>query len=306
MDYNNPMGKFQCFPGRVLWGEIPAKKGENMILNQVVCTDALTGLKNLPSESVDMCITSPPYYNLRDYKDCKQIGWEATSEEYVENLIQIFMEVWRVLKNSGTLWINIGDTYEKKCLLNIPERISVELSRRGWVKRNTIIWYKPSVIPLSVKDRFTVDFEYLYFFSKNKKYFFNQQFEPSIDKEYRERGKIRPKKDNRKGFEIRNGLSDQVGGRKWRNKRTVWSINNKGLKGYHSAVFPEELIETPILAGTDIGGVVLDVFMGSGTTAVVSKKLGRNFIGFEINPEYMELINERIRTTEYIKPLSEY
>jgi len=161
-------------------------------------------------------------------------------------------------------------------------------------------------MPISVKDRFTVDFEYLYFFSKNKKYFFNQQFEPSVDKEYRERGKIRPTNQGRKGFEIRGGLHQQVGGRKNRNKRSVWEISTKPYKEAHFAVFPEKLIETPILAGTDIGGVVLDVFMGSGTTAVVSKKLGRKFIGFEINPEYIELIQNRLDETAYIKGLDQW
>jgi len=111
MDYNNPMGKFQCFPGRILWGEIPAKKGKNMILNQVVCTDALTGLKELPSESVDMCITSPPYWGLRDYGVENQLGLEPTLEEYLLKLVEIFREVRRVLKDDGTLWVNVGDRY---------------------------------------------------------------------------------------------------------------------------------------------------------------------------------------------------
>jgi site-specific DNA-methyltransferase (adenine-specific) len=258
-------------------------------------SDVLNALKQFPDESVDCVIMSPPYWGLRDYGVDGQIGLE---------------EVYRVLKPSGTCWVNLGDTYggsgagttknvdiEKykqnakesyilpggkakssklrntkynKSLLMIPERFAIGMIERGWILRNQIIWHKPNAMPESAKDRFTVDYEYIFFFTKNKKYYFKQQFEQnkSSDKT------------------TRNPLG--------RNKRCVWSINTKPFKGAHFAVFPPEIPETCIKAGSNEDNVILDIFMGAGTTAVACEKLNRRWIGVELNPDYCEIVRSRL------------
>jgi len=302
-------------------------EGNNIKKNTVYNMDALEGLKTLPDGCVDMCVTSPPYWGLRDYGVDGQLGLEPDFNEYIDKLCTIFDEVRRVLKDEGTCWVNIGDSYNgsgkagsnpeyqkkhtsfgkimtekskfgkpvndkrigKKSLIGIPFRFAIEMIKRGWILRNTIIWHKPNCMPSSVKDRFTVDFEYLFFFSKNKKYYFEQQTEP-VKKVDTTRTSL-----NRLGNgELAGNLRFGSNG-KQRNMRTVWNISTKPYKGAHFAVFPEELIETPIKAGCPANGVVLDPFMGSGTTAMVAKQLGRNYIGFELNKEYIPLINQRLQ-----------
>ena len=272
-------------------------------MNHIYQGDALEVLQSLESQQVDMCVTSPPYWGLRDYGVEGQLGLEPDFNEYIDKLCTIFDEVKRVLKDEGTCWVNISDTYggsgagttkdlkkvEKynpkesftlkkltpssklrstnlqKSLIGIPFRFALEMINRGWILRNTIIWHKPNCMPSSVKDRFTVDFEYLFFFSKNKKYYFEQQTEP-----VKTVNTTRTSLNGLGNGELAGNLRFGSNG-KHRNMRTVWKIPTKPYKGAHFAVFPEELIETPIKAGCPANGIVLDPFMGSGTTASVAK-----------------------------------
>ena len=297
--------------------------------------DCLEVMKTLESESVNCVVTSPPYWALRDYGMKEQLGLEPTFKEYIDKLCNIFDEVKRVLRKDGTCWVVIGDTYGgsgnasghkeetknlgyktskmgatkgitqkllPKCLLGIPFRFSLEMMNRGWILRNTLIWHKPNCMPCSVKDRFTVDFEYVFFFVKNKKYWFETQYEPHKSFDDYKRRKIKEKKgntehprsdlhcDNEGNFRDRKDYYGEQG----RNKRCIWKITTKPFKDSHFAVFPEELIETPIKAGCPESGVVLDPFIGSGTTALVSEKLNRRWIGIELNPEYVEIAKKRI------------
>jgi DNA modification methylase len=269
----------------------------------IKCGDALEQLRMLNDESIDMVITSPPYFRMRDYKESRQIGMEDLPEQFIIRLCDIFLEVKRVLKPTGTLWVNIADTYgqnwrwggkdtatelqkgnagtmdfmgkkgkdvdvPKKSLCCIPARFQIEMVRCGWALRNTIIWHKPNCMPSSVKDRFTVDYEYLFFFSKSEKYYFNQQKEAQ-----------------------------------GRNKRCVWTIPTQANTIKHYAMFPEKLVETPILAGCPPGGIVLDPFCGTATTGVVAMKMGKSFLGIDIKQEYCEIARERL---EWAKPKSEW
>lgn len=280
-----------------------------MDLNKIYTGNALEVLKTLPECSVNMCITSPPYWRLRDYKTKPAIwndGWqgelgaEPSFNQYINHLCNVFDEVKRVLKDDGTCWVNIGDSYNKKSLTLIPLRFALEMCNRGWIVRNVIIWQKPNATPQSAKDRFTVDFEYLFFFSKNKKYYFEQQLEPIKQSTYNRcktgcginKG-VNYQGLNKKNFERlqQRMLSGEISGR---NKRTVWQIATHAYHGAHFAVFPPALIETPIKVGCPQNGIVLDPFIGSGTTALVAENLNRNWIGIELNPEYAKLAEERI------------
>lgn len=310
-----------------------------MEVNTIICGDAGAILKTFPNESIDMVLTSPPYWKMRDYKVDGQLGLEKTPNEYVKKLCNVFDQVKLLLKQEGTVWVNIGDVYgtgsgsgsrkgskqnsvrgsvyyektgkEKvknyeKSLLQLPFRFSIEMARRGWILRNTIIWHKPNAMPESVKDRFTEDFEYLFFFTKNKKYYFEQQFEPHLTKENRPDGIIRQRTYNYKGkYGSFNQIQkwqkneksihgEQAYGKLGRNKRSVWTIPTKAFNDAHFAVYPEELCRIPILAGCPKGGIVLDPFIGSGTTAVVARKYGRKFIGIELNEQYVKIANKRL------------
>lgn len=298
-----------------------------MELNKIIQGDALEILKTLPTESVDCIITSPPYWALRDYGIPGQLGLEKTFEEYINKLCDIFDEAKRVLKNEGSLWVNIGDTYSTgnkgkgnmgkasytkplrittppaKSLLQIPAYFSIEMARRGWILRNEIIWHKPNAMPASVKDRFTVDFEKVFFFVKQPKYFFVPQYEPlalSTQKDHRLFDEAFTDIRRERGYP--GSMPQQGSGMlkpnaEGRNKRTVWTIGTTPFSEAdkaHFATYPEELIRPMIEAGTAGGGAVLDMFMGAGTTAVVAKKLGRKYIGIEINPEYIKMAEKRI------------
>jgi DNA modification methylase len=317
-------------------------------MNKIIQGDCLSELKKLPDESVDCVITSPPYWALRDYGVEGQLGLEKTFQEYITKLCDIFDETKRILKNSGTCWVNIGDTYyssgktgsgegeagknslsvvrhqrrggktnlPEKSLCQIPSRFAIEMVNRGWILRNEIIWFKPNCMPSSVKDRFTVDFEKVFFFVKNKKYWFETQYEAhtSLDKrppgvvrtrEYNYETKEKKFKSGDKSWKTPANRGMRYGGeiphtynRQGRNKRCVWKITTKPFKEAHFAVYPEKLIEPMIKAGCPVGGVVLDPFIGSGTTAVVAKKLKRNWIGTELNPEYIKIAEARIKATE--------
>ncbi len=291
--------------------------------NQILQGDALTKLKELPACSINMCMTSPPYWGLRDYGVGGQLGLESTFDEYINKLCDIFDEVKRVLKDDGTCWVNLGDTYwgggqggndspgkqvipsssyghkakgknyQSKSLVMIPMRFAIEMVNRGWILRNTIIWHKNSCMPQSVKDRFTVDFEYIFFFSKKKKYYFKQQLEPTITKDNNVRDRDSTKLNNTPGRTRMGGLTKNDYDLK--NKRTTWTINPRPFKEAHFAVYPEELCETPIKAGCPKGGIVLDPFFGAGTTGLVSLKQNKKFIGIELNPKYIDIIKKRLK-----------
>ena len=219
-------------------------------MNKIICGDSVEVLKGMPNEIIDMCITSPPYFGLRDYGADGQIGLEYTIKEYIDRLIAVFDEVKRVLRPTGTCWVNLGDSYggnttsgpghkelpntEKlpdKCLLQIPARFSIAMTDSGWILRNTIIWHKPNSMPSSAKDRFTNDFEYLFFFTKNKKYYFNQQFDAlkqsSIERAIRKYKDGKTNKYNGLTAAKQRKYADKItrGIITTRNRRAVWSIN---------------------------------------------------------------------------------
>lgn len=306
-------------------------------LNRIVCGDALKTLQSFPDESIDCVVTSPPYWALRDYKVKGQIGLESSIEEYLEKLLNIFAEIRRVLKPAGTCWVNFGDTYAgktknghrnkpqgnmydsltrratfpilktkvsipAKSLCLIPARFALKMIEQRWILRNEIIWHKPNAMPQSVRDRFTVDFEKIFFFVKQRKYYFRRQFEPLVNPERLKRRLLNPDKRHKKidsyWFSANPKLSEKrrlkmlaTG----KNKRCVWRIGTTNYAGNHFAVYPEKLVETPILAGCPETGVVLDPFSGSGTTAVVARRLNRNFIGIELKPEYVRLAKNRLK-----------
>ena len=315
-----------------------------VLINQIITGHAIDVLKTLPEKFINMCVTSPPYWGLRDYNTnpvtwsdgwIGELGAEPNFNQYINHLCDIFDEVNRVLSDDGTCWVNIGDTYGgsslnkpyciktkgetsflkdvehlqktahtrgkyEKCLLLIPFRFAIEMVNRGWTIRNVIIWQKPNATPHSVKDRFTVDFEYLFFFSKNKKYYFEQQLEPFKDSTIKrcKTGCGLNKGANYQGLNKENFEKIQKnilnGNLKGKNKRTVWQIATTNYHGAHFATYPKKLIEIPIKAGCPENGIVLDPFIGSGTTALVAEQLNRKWLGIELNPEYTRLALERI------------
>ena len=299
-------------------------------ISRLLLGDALEQLRTLPSESVHTCVTSPPYYNLRDYGIAGQIGNETSVEEYLQKLVRVFREVRRVLREDGTLWVNMGDSYatrsgkqpptntrnsyghtEKrtpqgykyKDLIGVPWQLAFALREDGWYLRQDIVWYKTNAMPESVKDRCTKSHEYIFLLSKSERYYFNAA---AI------REPVTSIKGNARTF---RGGGTYVGGQSYsnsacverqshgncenqagyRNKRDVWPVSTTGFRGAHFAVFPEKLIEPCVVAGCPESGIVLDPFMGSGTTGVVAKRLGREFIGIDLNSEYVEISANRIK-----------
>lgn len=277
------------------------------------------------------CVTSPPYYGLRDYGHDGQIGLEETPDEYIKAMVEVFRCVRDVLADDGTLWLNIGDSYfsdtkgsggpsakqdsnggsryeskkfqrtngiKPKDLIGIPWMLAFALRADGWYLRQDIIWHKPNPMPESVQDRCTKAHEYIFLLSKSEKYYYDIEpiREPIKDSN---NGSIRARArtangalggDNKNNFEEREFAEI-----KGANKRSVWTIATRPYKGAHFATFPPDLIEPCILAGAPVGGVVLDPFMGSGTTAAVAVLNGRNYLGCELNPAYKELQDIRIR-----------
>lgn len=241
----------------------------------------------------------------------KQIGLEETPEEYIQRLVNVFRECQRVLKNDGTLWLNIGDSYcvtdingyKRKDMIGIPWMLAFALRNDGWYLRQDIIWHKPNPMPEPVKDRCVRSHEYIFLFSKNAKYSFDYKAiqEEAICKNDRRKEKGRIEYDGkRKNGDVKKTLASQsfVKITDKRNKRDVWSVTTQGVKEAHFATFPENLIEPCILAGCPVGGVVLDPFCGSGTTGIVSVRNERDFIGIELNPEYAEMSMRRIEKEE--------
>ena len=370
-------------------------------LDYIYQGDALEILKQFPSESIDMCITSPPYWNMRDYGVDGQLGNEETFEEYLNKLQEIFNEVYRVLKKEGSCYVNIGDVYSnhnsigvrKQSLLCLPDRFKINMINNGWLCRNEIIWHKPNAMPSSAKTRFNNDYEKMFFFTKDDLYYFETQYEEAKTKKSNSKSKSKSNTNSKylsdeQEKSVRQGMSKSRGNKiievrkhlptqeyfvdfirrtkvkdlisfadgkikkttiehwyrrdikgfsyptvadwnivsdflndgteefnvinyglttidyetddinknldKGRIKRAVWNINTKPLKECHFAPFPQELVETPIKASCPKGGVVLDPFIGSGTSGLVAKKLGRHYIGIEINSDFIKLANKRI------------
>lgn len=276
-------------------------------VNRIIQGDALETLRQLPDSSINCIITSPPYYLQRDYSTTLQLGNEATADEYVNNLQKIFKECHRILKSDGTLWLNLGDKYQDSDLLGMPWRVAFALKADGWLLRSDIIWYKPNAMPSSVKNRPTTDHEYIFFFTKSSDYFYDIDAirEPHVTFSPESRmkggrnhfGKVNgtPEQGKNAGnSNLHNGRWDQAFHPKGRNKRTVWEIPLSKYRGVHFAVFPEKLVETCILAGCPEGGIVLDPFVGSGTTAVVALRYHRKYVGIDSNEEYCMIARNRL------------
>lgn len=300
-------------------------------MDKIITGNAIEVLKELPDCSADCCITSPPYLGLRDYGVNGQIGLENSVEAYINRLTDIFREVRRVLKNDGTLWLNVGDSYvssnseysncKRKDLIGAPWLLAFALRNDGWYLRQDIIWEKPNAMPESVKDRCTKSHEYIFLFSKQSKYYFDYEAikEPAVGFNNivpaGSKGTLRPNSRLRKGnsrtfrgggvytkgqsfnnsaeiMRESHGNNENMTG--LRNKRSVWTVATQGYKEAHFATFPEKLIEPCVLAGSRDGGIILDPFIGSGTTAVVAKKHNRGFIGIELNPDYAEMARRRL------------
>ena len=271
--------------------------------NSIITGDALAELRKLPAESVQMCVTSPPYWGLRDYKNKKQIGLEKNFEEYIQKLCAVFEGVKRVLKKDGSCWVNLGDTYSggsnkdlpDKCLCQIPNRFAVEMCRQGWILRNEIVWKKPNSMPSSATDRFTVDFEKIFLFAKSKDYYFEQQLEEYNEPLNRWGGNFVKRLNGSDEYGMKQRIRKYRPNEEGRNMRCVWEMNTTSFDGAHFAVFPPELPERCIKSGSKEGDIVLDPFFGSGTTGLVAKKAGRKYIGIELNPKYAALAEKRLR-----------
>lgn len=321
-------------------------------MGRVINADCLQALKTMPDQSVHTCITSPPYYGLRDYGVDGQIGLEETPEEYIGRLVEVFREVKRVLRDDGTLWVNIGDSYsgsgkgrnsdgtshesalsakqgtsagtiigtlkskvvpcgcKPKDLIGIPWMLAFALRADGWYLRQDIIWHKPNPMPESVTDRCTKSHEYIFQLSKSQRYYFDADAiaEPCAVSDWM------PKSD----LDNTTAKAPRYGGHKYtanpdvfsktksgnayvnrgkRNKRDVWTVSTKPFSEAHFATYPEDLITPCVLAGCPVGGAVLDPFFGSGTTGVAAVNNGRDYIGIELNPEYVKIAEQRIETT---------
>ena len=362
-----------------------------MELNKIYCGDNLDILKTFPNNSINCCITSPPYYGLRDYgtgkwiggdpncphkrlskyspntttghaqeelignvgdaiyksvcplcgavREDKQVGLEETPEEYIDRLVRIFREVKRVLKNDGTLWVNIGDSYNSaqtgsihsekqktnkgsfsnlytkklvdnckpKDLIGIPWMLAFALRADGWYLRQDIIWSKPNPMPESVKDRCTKSHEYIFLLSKSSTYYFDYESIKEIAAiqnavEARFGGNKYSENEDRtlyhrySGNEYKLNIKD---GLVKRQKRDVWTIKPSTFSGAHFATFPEELVKNCLMAGCPANGVILDPFMGSGTVGLVAKNNGRNYVGIDLNQNYVDMAEKRIEMGEY-------
>jgi DNA modification methylase len=299
---------------------------------QILTGDCLDVLPTLPAQSVHTCVTSPPYFWLRDYGTPGQFGLESTPDEYVTALVAVFREVRRVLRDDGTVWLNLGDSYNSaasnqqhgvassnlqsvapdsglgrrsliaslkpKDLLGIPWMVAFALRADGWYLRSDIIWSKPNPMPESVTDRPTKAHEYVFLLSKSARYYYDADAisEASVSDHPSGNGYARPE---RQSYQNADGTArGQVNG--WtdvgglRNKRSVWTVATQPYAGAHFATFPLKLIEPCILAGCPVGGTVLDPFAGAGTTIMQALRLNRSAIGVELSPEYAALVRNRV------------
>jgi site-specific DNA-methyltransferase (adenine-specific) len=270
--------------------------------------DCIEQLKEFESCCVDTIVTSPPYFQQRDYRDESQIGQERDPHQYVASLVAAFDEARRVLRDHGSLWLVLGDKYDDYRLLGLPWRVALALQDAGWYLRSDIIWHKPNAMPSSVKNRPTIDHEYIFFLTKSATgYYYDVDAirEPHVTFTSNSRmrgGRAHFHRRNGTPEQGKNGGSSNLHDARWdqafhpsgRNKRTVWSIPLSKFRGAHFAVFPEKLVETCLLAGCPPGGIVLDPFCGSGTTGVVAKRLARRFVGIECSAEYCEMARMRL------------
>lgn len=300
----------------------------------ILIGDAKEKLKELETESIQSVITSPPYWGLRDYGNDEQIGLEQTPQAFVESLVNVFKEVKRVLKNDGTLWLNLGDSYasakdgkatpdslrtgggtavgqaanrnpknlkasgiKNKDLVGIPWRVAFALQADGWYLRQDIIWAKPNPMPESVKDRCTKSHEYIFMLTKSEKYYYDYSAIREPRTSSSSNHQFGGKKYNDPNNPIYGSIQSVYESDGKRNKRDVWNIATQAFKDAHFAVMPEALVEPCILAGSKIDDLVLDPFAGSGTVGVVAKKHNRKFIGIELNPDYAKIANDRINET---------
>jgi DNA modification methylase len=326
-----------------------------MEINKIYNLGCLEGLKMMADNSVDCCVTSPPYFGLRDYGTDEQIGLEETPELFVAALVDVFTEVKRVLKNEGTLWLNLGDSYSSqgggqveqtvrnsndyvnagqskgksrkaptglkpKDLIGIPWMVAFALRSSGWYLRQDIIWHKPNPMPESVTDRCTKSHEYIFLLSKSSKYYYDHE---SIKTEIQDssvkrllqnienqngssrvpgkkNGNMKAVANGQPCYQYNDGHSGYLNsdgtlrGNGMANKKSVWTVTTKPFSEAHFATFPQDLIVDCIKAGCPEGGTVLDPFMGAGTTALVAKKLDRNYIGFELNQDYIKIAEKRL------------
>ena len=270
------------------------------------CREVLRGLEE---SSVHCVVTSPPYWGLRDYGTDGQLGLEETPADHVANMVEVFREVRRVLREDGTLWLNYGDTYaatgsglKPKNLCGIPWRVAFALHEDGWWLRQDIIWHKPDPMPESVTDRCTKSHEYIFLLAKSPRYYYDADAvrEPAQERAFLEHTK--PKKPE-PGQRLKQGSSwsQAVGASGFghhengRNKRSVWTIATAPYPGAHFATFPPDLVKPCIMAGCPDGGTVLDPFTGSGTVAEVARANGCKFVGAELNPEYIDLAKKRLQ-----------
>jgi len=273
--------------------------------------DALESLKEMPDGVFNTCMTSPPYWHKVDYHHPGQLGWEKTPEEFVGKLAAIFDEVKRSLRDDGTCWIVIDDTYFKKELTGIPWMLAFEMKRRGWIWRAEIVWHKPGVKPEPCKDRPTRSHEAVLLFSKRRNgYYFNQMLEPhtnpwAIDciKKAQESGQTERPRSNPFSKEERrakgtSGITRAEYGvlmnPNGKNRRDVWTIKTRWFKKLHFAVYPEELVQLCLKATCPPGGMVLDPFAGAGTTGVVAVKNDMNYVGIELVTASAALAREEI------------
>ena len=283
-------GRVHLFQACSLGVEFDALFNPDATDSALVIGDAAKVLARLPERVFQSCVTSPPYWSLRDYNIAGQIGLEKSVEEYIQALVKVFEQVRRVLRDDGTLWLNIGDSYtsggrtwrapdkknpartmdirpptpdglKPKDLIGIPWRLAFALQAAGWYLRTEIIWNKPNCQPESVKDRPTRSHEYLFLLSKSERYVYE---------------------------------SDAVRGPNERNLRSVWDINTQPLREAHFATFPRALVEPCIALSSRAGDLILDPFMGSGTTGVVTLDMGRRFAGIELNPSYTDIAERRL------------
>ena len=309
------------------------------MVDLILFGDCKETLKQFPRGSAQMCVTSPPYYGLRDYGgETDQIGQEDTPEQFVDNLVSVFREVRDVLKDDGTLWVNIGDSYynyrpgtgglpkqtvsktsqdlptqcnrrankldglKEKDLIGIPWMLAFALRADGWYLRQDIIWHKPNPMPESVKDRCTKSHEYIFLLSKQRKYYYdNEAIKEPVKQDWGKRDRTTGKYHNPgTGLQPHSGLTKSY---ERKNKRDVWSVTNKPYKGAHFACFPPDLIEPCILAGSKKGDIILDPFMGSGTTASMALQHDRHYYGCELHEDYGSLIQKRIRSVPTKLPM---
>ena len=296
-------------------------------MNKIEFGDCRETMRRWASEGVKVqtCVTSPPYFGLRDYGHDGQIGLEETPDQYIEAMVEVFSCVKNILADDGTLWLNIGDSYagnnsqasnngragfgnarervvnrtgeglKTKDLIGIPWMLAFALRADGWYLRQDIIWHKPNPMPESVTDRCTKAHEYIFLMSKSPKYYYDHESIKEMANSKSEGIRFGGNKygdDNDPKYATKSGNVSKEYDKA--NKRSVWTVTTKPYEGAHFAVFPTDLIEPCILAGAPVGGVVLDPFMGSGTTAQVAQSLGRQYLGCELNPEYAPLQKKRL------------